>query len=126
MADEINLVCRQHTVPCNFERWHPKAAQNRADLSGDIAARVNGDRARRSTGGARVNFQDARMRMDCAQKGNVQRAGQSDVVNILSLALDESRVFSALHALSDILLNQQFSPGGLLNHLSARNNSVGL
>ena len=96
LALVAHLVGDEHRLRVARQRRHPRQAVLRHEVAGD-----DRDDAVERGGGRRVDAVDARVRDRSAQDRHVQHAGQRDVVEVVALALDETPVLVALHAVAD-------------------------
>ena len=91
LALEADLVAREDGLGVVGDRGHPREAERLEVLGGDDRGHTRvGERP------ARVDRQDARVRVRAAQHGAVHHPRQPDVVQVGALAADEPRVLLAL------------------------------
>src|SRR5215213_5353533 len=109
MADEEGFVFAEDAVIGDSQAGQSSRARHGPDLLGHVLPRVDGDDARSVLGLRRVDTRDAGVRVHRAQERDVERIRQLYIVDVVAEALDQARVFRALHPLSDILVRHKIS-----------------
>ena len=87
---ETDLVGREHRLRVTGQRRHPGELVLREQIAGD-----DGDDSRNRHRGARVDAFDACMRVWAAHDDHVEHARKHDVIDVVTLAVDETRVLFA-------------------------------
>src|SRR5574338_232454 len=105
MAHKVNLVLRQHAMIGDLQLRQSPGAGHWTDLLRNIVAGINGDHTRSSECGRRVDAVDLCMRVDRANKRDVQRVWQCDVVDVVRKPADQTRIFRALYSFANIILS---------------------
>ena len=118
IADIAHLALRQHGMRPGLHRRtvlgmdHP-AADEAADLvGGDVLAGEHGDDAGGGERGGRVDSVDRRMGVGRAQEMRISLSGAIDVIDITSLAGDETKIFLALDGGANAGRTHEVSPCG--------------
>ena len=84
MADKESLISGQHPVVRNFQIRKGTSARHRTNLLRDIFTGVNSNNPGRFQSFAHVDAGDTRVRVDRSDKRDVQRVGQTDVIDVMS------------------------------------------
>src|SRR5437868_10485188 len=102
VTDEVDLVRCQHTMIGNFQFRQRTGAWHWSNLLSDIVAGVDRHDTRGGTCRVDIDAIDLRVRVDRTNKSNVQRARQSDVVDVVCQPANQSRILGALYSLANV------------------------
>src|SRR5262249_6814735 len=104
LADEAYVTFRQRRMARRLQIRQLPGAGDRAEL-GDFFGGVDRDHAWCAARGANVDFGDLGVGMRRAHEDAVQQSGQAQIVNVMAYALDQARIFFALHSSANVPLN---------------------